>query len=337
MKLSLSSIAQSLDLPWEGSDVSELTPAIMELSGPGCISLATGVKFISKAQDKGVSALVVPPGVACTLPCIRAKMPRLAFARLLALFDTQQAPPPGIHATACVHPDAKIDPSATLGPHVVVEEGATIGPRTRVGANTFVGSETSVGADCDLGPNVTVYYSCEIGNRVRLKAGAVIGGQGFGFEWDGSQHVRVPHLGTVVLEDDVEIGSNSCVDRAKIHETRIEQGTKIDNLVQIAHNVRVGQKSVMAAQVGIAGSTQIGAGCIFGGQVGVIDNRHIGPGAIFSAGSAVMADAEGGQTYMGYPAKDIRSMRRYFVSQHRLPDLFARVRRLEGDNTTEPS
>lgn len=329
MTMPLWKLAEMLDLPHQGENVDVERVALMKDAGPGAICLATKVEYAGRAEGLGCAALLTSPDVQTAMPCLRAEKPRIAFARLLAIFDDRPVPPPGVHPAAVVAASACVDPTASVGARAVVEDDVVIGPGTRIGAGAYIGHGTRIGRDCAISPCVVIHHRCTIGNQVRVKAGAVIGGEGFGYEWDGTEHVRVPHLGTVVIEDDVDIGANSCVDRAKTGETRVGRGTKIDNLVQVAHGVRVGPYCLIAAQVGIAGSSELGAGVVMAGQSGMVDGAVLGPGAIVAAQSAVLSSLPGGKTYMGTPARDAAQMRRILAAESRLPAILGRLRALE--------
>ena len=211
---------------------------------------------------------------------VRVPSPHLAFARILALFHPGPALERGVSPRAQVHPSARVDPSATVMAFAVVEAGAEVGARTVLWPGVYVGLEAQVGSDCVVHPSVVIRERCRVGNRVVLQPAAVVGSDGFGFAFDpsGPSHVKVPQIGIVRIEDDVEVGAGTCIDRATTGETVIGRGTKIDNLVQIAHNVRVGPLSILCAQVGVSGSTDLGAGVVLAGQVGVVGHVTIGDG-----------------------------------------------------------
>lgn len=329
MIYTLSFLAERLELAWEGPDVSITRPALIEDTDGGSITLATSIPYVEDAVRRGAAALLLPPDLASPLPCLRATQPRAAFARLLGLFDDTAIAAPGVHPTAVVAPDALVDPEASIGPLAVVETGAAVGAGTRVGAGAFIGHEVVLGAGCVVAPGVRIMRRCRIGDRVRIEAGAVIGAEGFGYEWDGERHLRVPHLGIVVLEDDVDIGANTTVDRAKTGETRIGRGAKIDNLVQIGHGVHIGAHCIVVAQTGLSGSVVLQPGAVLAGQTGVADNVTIGPGAIVAAQSGVTKDLDGGGAYMGMPARPVAEARRLTAAYHQLPEILRRLRVLE--------
>ena len=221
-----------------------------------------------------------------------------AVAAVLALFAPPvQRPPPGIHPTAVVAPSARLGAGCAVGPHVVVGHRCTIGPDSALHAGVVVGDDVTVGRRCDLYPHVVLRERVTLGDRVAVHAGTVIGTDGFGYRWDGNGYAKVPQIGTVVIEDDVEIGSCVCIDRAKFGATRVGRGTKIDNLVQVAHNVRIGPDCVIVGQTGIAGSATLGAGVVLGGQTAVRDHVVLGDGTIAAARSAIAKDVAPGQNH----------------------------------------
>lgn len=257
--------------------------------------------------------------------------PSIALARICARIEHQlwPRPVPGIHASAVVEHGAVIAESATVGPLCVVESGATIGAGTYLQAQVFVGRNARVGDHCWLMPGAMVATECSLANRVRLHAGVVVGSDGFGYEFVKGRHEKVPQVGTVLIESDVEIGANSTLDRARFSRTIIGEGTKIDNLVQVAHNVTIGKHCVLCAQVGISGSATLEDYVVLGGQVGVVGHITIGKGAKSGGGAAIMASVPAGTFVNGSPARTYMLERRLQVLYQRLPELFKRVGELE--------
>jgi UDP-3-O-[3-hydroxymyristoyl] glucosamine N-acyltransferase len=286
-------------------------------------------KLLSTTQASAVIVRDDGPGAPCAV--LRARDPYLAFARSVGLFAPHWRPAPGIHALAALAADARVGAEVSIGAFVAVGEGASIGDRTVVFPNVTVGAGTRIGADCVIHSNVSIRERVTIGDRVVLQNGVVIGGDGYGFvrRGDGT-HEKIPQVATVVLEDDVELGANTTVDRPAVGETRIRAGSKIDNLVQIGHGVVVGRNVLMAAQVGIAGSTDIGDDVVFGGQVGVGGHLTIGRGAIAVGQSGVTNSLDPRAMVAGYPAIDSREWRKASVVFRRLPELKRRLERLEA-------
>ena len=253
-----------------------------------------------------------------------------AVSAVLAMFaPPAQRPPPGVHPTAVVSPTATLGVGCAIGPHVVVGDRVVLGPRCALHPGVAVGDDVTIGSDCDLYPHVVLRERVTLGSRVVVHANAVIGSDGFGYRWDGTAHVKVPQIGTVVIEDDVEIGSCVCVDRAKFGATVVGRGTKIDNLVQVAHNVRVGPDCVIVGQTGIAGSATLGAKVTLGGQTAVRDHVTLGDGSVAAARTAIAKDVPAGQTVSGTPALPHRQSLREQAALRHLPALRDEVRRLQ--------
>ena len=254
----------------------------------------------------------------------------LATARVLErLAPPIPRPLPGVHPAAIVAASARLGEECRIGPGVVIGERCVIGDRSVLHANVYIGDDTTLGSDCEMLPNVVLRERITVGHRVIIHAGSVIGSDGFGYRWDGTRHVKVPQIGVVVIEDDVEIGSCACIDRAKFAETRIGRGTKIDNLVQIAHNVRIGPHCVIVGQAGMAGSVTLGAGVVLGGQSAVRDHISLGDGAMLAACSGLMEDIDPRQVMSGVPALPHRQSLREQAALRRLPDLVVQVRKLQ--------
>ena len=337
--MTLGELARRLECPVEGDGTIEiLRVAKIDEAGPGDVTFLANPKYASRLATTRASAVIMD-GDASAAPCavIRSASPYLAFARAAQVLSPIAAPPAGIDPLASVAPGAVIDPTATIGPFAVIGASATIGARTVVHPHVVVGEWTRIGADCILHSRVTVRERCLLGDRVVVKDGAVIGSEGFGFATrpDGT-HERIPQLGPVVIEDDVDIGANTTIDRPAVGETRIMRGTKIDNLVQIAHGVVVGRDSFLAAQVGIAGSTKVGHSVMFGGQVGISGHLTIGDRVKLAAKTGVTGPIEADAYMSGYPMMETHEWRRSHVVVRKLPemrkqllDLDARLKKLE--------
>jgi UDP-3-O-[3-hydroxymyristoyl] glucosamine N-acyltransferase len=257
--------------------------------------------------------------------------PSVALARLCARIEQSlwPKPPAGIHPSAVVAPGAQVHATAHVGPLCVVEEGAVVGAGTVLQASVFVGRNARIGGGCFLMPGVVVATACVLGERVRLQPGVVVGADGFGYEFVEGRHEKVPQVGIVVIGDDVEIGANSTLDRARFSRTVVGEGTKIDNLVQIAHNVVIGRHCILCSQVGISGSTTLEDYVILGGQVGVGGHITLGKGSKAGGQAGISSDLPPGAYVNGTPAIPYMLERRLAVLHQRLPDLFKRVERLE--------
>jgi UDP-3-O-[3-hydroxymyristoyl] glucosamine N-acyltransferase len=314
-----------------------LRVAPLEDAGPDAISFFSNRKYRAAFEASRAAAVIVDPGeeVPAGRTVVRAPNPYLAFAKVSTLFHPPRPAQGGVAPQAFVHPSATVDASAEVMALAYVGPGATVGARTTLHPGAHVGEGARVGADCVLYPNVVVREGCVVGDRVILQPGCVLGSDGFGFAFDaqgegaGPRHYKVPQAGNVVVEDDVEIGACTTVDRAALGSTVIGRGTKIDNLVQIAHNVRVGPLSIIVSQVGISGSTRLGAGVVLGGQVGITGHLTIGDGAQIAAQSGVMEDVDPGVVLLGSPARPRADAMRIYASLGRLPELVKKVRELE--------
>jgi UDP-3-O-[3-hydroxymyristoyl] glucosamine N-acyltransferase len=251
-----------------------------------------------------------------------------ALITLLEFFAPKLTFQSGVHPTAVVEPTADLVSTVSVGPHAYIGHRAKIGDNTVIGPGCSVGENTTIGSHCRLDSNVVVYHNCRIGNHCIIQANSTIGGTGFGYSFIGGQHRLIPHNGGVILEDGVEIGANSCVDRAKFGNTVIGAGTKIDNLVQIGHNVQIGKLCLFAGQAGVAGSVVIGNGVMFGGQSGVIDNKSVGDGAIVAVKSAATEDVPAGETVLGMPPQNIQRELRCVAVYQRLPEMAKQVKEL---------
>ncbi len=263
--------------------------------------------------------------------------PKLAFAMAAAWLVPRPALRPEIHPTAIVAATAKLAPNIRVGPYVVIEDDVEVGTGTAVDAFCFLGRGARVGEDCRLHPRVTLYAGARLGNAVEVHSGAVIGGDGFGYVFGEGQHVKFPQIGSVEIGDDVEIGCNTTIDRGSLEATQIATGVKIDNLVQVAHNVRIGRNSVVAAQVGISGSCTIGAQVLIGGQVGIAPHCTLEEGAIIGAQAGIPSNKtiRRGQTVWGTPARPFARFKEQYGWLSRLPELAERVRKLEQPKAGE--
>jgi UDP-3-O-[3-hydroxymyristoyl] glucosamine N-acyltransferase len=301
-------------------------------AGPDEVTFLGNVKYLPALSACRAAAVLVPVDfVGVVSPAlVRVENPSLAFARLVAFFAPESPVfSPGVHPTAVVGEGVRIGEGASIQPFAVLEPGVEVGAGTVVGAHCYLGHESRIGELCVLHPRVTVGARCLVGSRVILHSGVVLGSDGFGFEWNGGRHEKIPQVGIVQVDDDVEIGANTTVDRARFGRTWIQEGCKIDNLVQIAHNVVVGRHTLLVAQAGISGSTVLGQRVTLAGQVGVAGHLQIGDGAVVSAQSGVSKSLPGKALYMGSPAQPAAEFREQVALLRRLGRLQERVKRLE--------
>ncbi len=299
---------------------------------PGDVTFFGNPKYLASVRKCRASAVLVPLDFAEAVPPvpIRVENPTLAFSRLVTRFGPEPvAYPPGVHPTAVVSSGVVLGEGTSIQPHAVIEDGAQIGARTVIGAFCFVGREAQIGEDCLLHPRVTVGERCLVGHRVVIQSGAVLGSDGFGFESVQGRHVKIPQIGIVQVDDDVEIGANSTIDRARFGRTWIGRGTKIDNLVQIAHNVVIGEHCIIVAQVGISGSTRLGNYVTLAGQVGLVGHIEIGDQAVVGATAGVNKSLPPKGMYLGNPCLPAAQYRKQVAYWHRLGRLFERVKQLE--------
>jgi len=311
----------------------------IEEAGPEDITWIAHEKYASRLRTSRAGAVVVDRHFGETpMPAILCDDPSFAMTRVLARFAPPvPQPAPGVHPTAVVAGSARLGRDVRIGPHVVIGERAQIGDRCVLHAHVFVGDDTKLGADCVLWPGVVVREACTLGQRVILHPNVTVGGDGFGYHFRDGVHHKIPQIGTVEIGDDVEVGSGSCIDRAKFGATRIGPGTKIDNLVQIAHNVEIGPGCIIVAQCGIAGSTRLGRLVVLGGKIGVRDHISLGDGLRAGACSCISKDFPAGAVVNGIPAVDNQQYLREQAAVRRLPEwsavlkaLVKRIERLES-------
>ena len=331
MTLTAAQIAEQLRGEVLGDPTVQITGiAPADAAQPGDLTFAEKESYLAAAEASPAAAILVPREFTSTIKTlIRVANPRVAIARLLPLLFPPEQPAPGIDSTARIDATAQVDPTASVGPHCVV------GPRARIGARSVLQGGNHVGADCQLGdevnlfPNVVLYPRCQVGHRVRIHAGTVIGSDGYGYVFDEGRHRKVLQVGYVVIQDDVEIGANAAIDRGALGVTFIGAGTKIDNLVHIAHNVTIGKHCLVMGQVGFAGSTRLGDYCVIASQSGIAGHLKLGNQATVGAKSGVMRDIPDKGTVLGIPAAPDKQAKRQFIAIQQLPEMVHRLRDLE--------
>lgn len=316
--------------------------ASLESAEPGDISFLGNPKYRSAVAATRATIVLLPPDYAGdpgpNQVYMTVENPSVALARLCSRIEQSlwPAPRPGIHPSAVVAADASVAPSATVGPLCVVESGAVVGERAHLQAHVFVGRGARVGEGSWLMPGVVLAAECALGRRVRLHPGVVVGSDGFGYELVSGRHEKVPQVGSVWVGDDVEVGANSTIDRARFGRTTVGEGTKIDNLVQVGHNVVIGKHCLICALAGVSGSTTLGDYVVLGGQAGLVGHLTLGNGAKVGAQAGVNNDIAAGVAVRGSPALPYMVEQRMTVLRNRLPELFRRVERLEEHLGTKP-
>lgn len=321
-ELSLRELAWRLDLELRGDDTTRISGVCSLTPGrAGCISFLADPKLDKQLAATQAAAVILRPAMAnaCAVPVLLSDNPLLAYARIAGLWDRRVGPEPGVHASASVDPQAQVDASASIGPHAVIAAGARIGSYTEIGPGCVVGRDAEIGANSRLVANVSVGDRVSIGQRVTIEPGAVIGGRGFGLVHDGERWIEMPQLGSVRIGDDVEVGANTTIDRGAIDDTVLEDGVKIDNQVQIAHNCHIGAHTVIAGGSAIAGSVTIGQNCILAGAVGVVDHVRLADHVVVTARSLVTRDlSKAGMYSSGWGAEPVTEWRRQVGSLRRL-------------------
>jgi len=331
MKKKLKELALWVDGTVVGDGEIEISGvAAIEEARAGEITFIAHPKYLPNLNKTDASAVIVSKEVTRAdkaLLCVTH--PKLAFARVLTLFSQKPYQPKGIDSNAWISPTAKLGKDLTLYPFVYIGDRCSIGDRVTLYPGVYVGEDSSIGEDSILYPNVSVYSRTIIGNRVILHSGVVVGSDGFGYEKEGRKNVKIPQVGRVEIEDDVEIGANTTIDRATFSKTVIRKGVKIDNLVQVAHNVTIGEDSIIVAQVGISGSTKIGSNVTLAGQVGVVPQIEIGDNVMVGAQAGVTHDLPANQGYLGSPALPHREFLRAITTFPKLPEMRKTLLHLE--------
>jgi len=311
------------------------TFAKIEEGMPGAISFLANPKYASYLYETQSSIVLVnkdfEPEKEVKTTLIKVNNAYESVAKLLTLYEMSKPKKTGIDPLASIASSAQIGENVYIAPYAVIGEGVVIGNNTQIHANVVIGDNAKVGNNCIIYPNATVYHECRIGNNVILHAGSVIGADGFGHAPAADGYEKIPQIGIVIIEDNVEVGANTCIDRATMGATIIRKGVKLDNLIQVAHNVEVGSNTVMASQCGIAGSTKIGEWCMFGGQVGVAGHSKIGDRLNVGAQTGIPGNMKGNQTVMGSPAIDAKLFARSSVVSKRLPEMYQTLNALQKE------
>ena len=332
MKLTLGKIADTV----KGELVGDPDIVITGISGikeaqKGDITFLANSKYQRLMKITRASAIITSRGLMdSNKPLIITTNPSLAFSKVIELVAPNHIGyPKGIHPSAVISKSAKVGKNVSIGPNAIIENGVSVGDNTVIYGGCYVGSFAVIGEECLIYPNVTMRERVEIGNRVIIHSGTVIGSDGFGFATVRGVQKKIPQIGTVVIEDDVEIGANVTIDRARFDKTVIGKGAKIDNLVQIAHNVIIGKNCIIVAQAGISGSTTLGKGVILAGQAGLVGHITVGDGAIVAAQAGVTKSVSRGTKVSGYPAKPHRIAKRVNACVQRLPEVYRKIKELE--------
>jgi UDP-3-O-[3-hydroxymyristoyl] glucosamine N-acyltransferase len=306
--------------------------APLDRAGPEDLSFLASERYAPMLAASRAAVVLVAPELAELDGPARAHVvvarPHEALLALIPRLYVIPVPTPGVHPSATLGPGARLGEGVSIGPGAVIGDGATLGDRVAVEAQCVVGAGVEIGDDSRLHPGVTLYPGTRLGRRVAIHAGARIGSDGFGYVFREGRHAKIPHVGRCIVEDDVEIGANTTIDRGSIDDTVIGAGTKIDNLVHVAHNVRIGRRCLLMAQVGIAGSARIGDGCVIAGQAGLGGHITIGDGARIGAQAGVFGDVPAGETWSGYPARPHKESLRATAALFRLSALLKRLERL---------
>jgi UDP-3-O-[3-hydroxymyristoyl] glucosamine N-acyltransferase len=328
----LSALAERLRLSFEGDVDLELTGvASLEDAGPGDLSFVTSERWREALDKSAAGAVLAAPDLDCgTRPVLRSTRPRRDFARAVGLLRPHLRPAPGIHPTAAVDADANVSPHAAVGARAVIGPGCVVGSGTAVHANATLYPDVQLGSDCEIHAGCVLREGTRVGDRVILQPGVILGGDGFGYEpGEDGEWEKIPQVGIVVVEDDVEIGAGTTIDRASLGETRIGRGVKIDNLVQIGHNCVIGQDALVVAQSGLGGSTRVGRRAILMGRTASAGHLSIGDGAFVAGRGSVVRDLAAGRRAFGTPAVEERTWHRAMAALWRLPEAMRRLRRLE--------
>jgi UDP-3-O-[3-hydroxymyristoyl] glucosamine N-acyltransferase len=334
MKYRAEKLAELIGAVVEGDASWELTGvAAPERASSSELIFVDSLKHAPRAELSAAKCVILPPDLnVAGKTVLRAQEVKVAFAKAAALLREWPLIANGVHPTAVIAPLAKIAPNASIGPYAVIGEDAHIGEGTQIGAHCVIGAGSWIGDLCRIHPRVTLYANVRIGNRVEIHSGAVLGADGFGYAFGDGRHWKFPQAGIVEVGDDVEIGANATIDRGSLDDTRISEGVKLDNLVHVGHNVQIGAHSVVAAQTGISGSSTLGHHVMVGGQVGIADHCKLEDHSIAGAQAGIPTGktVRSGQVVWGTPARPLAKFKEQYVWFRRLPELGARIKKLEG-------
>lgn len=337
MEFTAKQIAELINGTIEGDEnASVSTFAKIEEGRKGAISFLSNPKYTHYIYDTDSSVVIINKDleleneVKATL--IRVDNAYECVAKLLQMYESMRPQKTGIDSLAFISPKATIGKNCYIGAFAFIGDGVVIGDNTQIFPNTYIGDKVTIGNDCIINPNVTIYQGCIINNRVTIHSGTVIGADGFGFAPSENGYDKIPQIGIVTIEDDVEIGANTCIDRSTMGSTYIRKGAKLDNLIQIAHNAEVGKNTVMAAQCGIAGSTKVGDWCMFGGQVGIAGHLHITDHTTVGAQAGITGSIKKeGQTIIGSPAIDAKTYMKSYAVYRRLTDMYMQINKMQKE------
>ena len=337
MEFTAKQVADMIGGRVEGNENAAISSfAKIEEGKPGAISFLSNPKYTHYIYDTQSSVVLINEDVELEKPVaatlIRVKNAYESVAKLLQLYESMNPRKTGIDPHAFISEKAKIGENVYIGAFACIGDGAVIGDNTQIYPNTVIGDGVTIGEKCTLFPNITVYQGCKIGNNVTIHAGSVIGADGFGFAPNAEGYDKIPQIGIVIIEDDVEIGANTCIDRSTMGQTIIHKGVKLDNLIQVAHNCEIGESTVMSAQVGMAGSTKIGAWCMVGGQAGFAGHIHVKDKTFIGAQCGVIGDTKGdGEQLIGSPAVNPKMFFKARALDAKLPDMYRQIAALQRE------
>ena len=337
MEFTAKQVADMIGGRVEGNENAAISSfAKIEEGKPGAISFLSNPKYTHYIYDTESSVVLINEDVELEKPVaatlIRVKNAYESVAKLLQLYESMKPHKTGIDPHAFISEKAKIGENVYIGAFACIGDGAVIGDNTQIYPNTVIGDGVTIGEKCTLFPNITVYQGCKIGNNVTIHAGSVIGADGFGFAPNAEGYDKIPQIGIVIIEDDVEIGANTCIDRSTMGQTIIHKGVKLDNLIQVAHNCEIGESTVMSAQVGMAGSTKIGAWCMVGGQAGFAGHIHVKDKTFIGAQCGVIGDTKGdGEQLIGSPAVNPKMFFKARALDAKLPDMYRQIAALQRE------